>query len=274
MNLDSDLQTLNMNDSGTFLFLNDQNELDAELVDQNQPKDEGWLWRMGTGPTIINKIYSVANTGIQCTVGTLYPYPYEKSNDPIIRKMQARVANPGLQLGSNDIYQFITGIEAENPLNHISFFYFQSSILDFALDEIKENIDQFSKSFDLNLPIIIPINFNGYGLLERNHIASIIIKDGVVDYYDSKGILSENKILKCGKSLQDVLKYCVEKFNCKNIAENPYIHQYDAHNCGVFVCYHIYSKIVENQLIGTVTVQAPTTSEIQDFRETINKIAY
>ena len=271
--MNTDLPPMNMN--GSFILMDSENDGEAQFDFQNLPKDEGWLYETGTGPAIDKKVYSFVNTSYQCFKGLITPsYPYEPSPDPFTKKMQARVANPGSQLGGYDIYQFISGIEKEHKLNHISYFYFPYSINNYTFEEIKDKIDELSINFNPDLPIVIPINFEAYGFLERNHIESIIIKDRVVDYYDSKGALSEFKVLKCSSTLQDVLNYCREKFNCTAIAENSYIHQYDTHNCGVFVCRHIYSKICENQLMGTVTVKGPLTYEIQNFRETINQIAY
>jgi len=252
-------------------------KLNITQIPEIRPNQDGWFYETGTGPTLINKVYSVATTGIQAAIGRFYPYEYKENSDPAIRSMQKRVANGGAQLGGNDVYKFIEEISRNSPVNHMTCFYFQAgvSIQTLTLNEIKQNIDQASKHFNLTLPICIPINFGAFGVFERNHIASIIIKDNVVDYNDSKGVLSKNKPLKDDHNLQDILEYCREKFtNEGDIAENPYIHQYDCHNCGVFVCRHIYSKIHQDQLMGTMDTNAPSLGEIQNFRVLINQIAY
>lgn len=261
-----------------FLFLEPSVEsVEVESTIQNYPNQHGWIYDGGTGPALINKIQNVAVTGFQYAVGSFYPYQYKKSYDPTIQSMQKRVANGGRQLGGNDIYAFIEGISEKTPMNHISNFYFQGgvNILNYTMEKIKEEIDFATRNFDLNLPICIPVNFGSYGLFERNHIASILIKDNIVDYYDSQGTISKHKKLKDDFTIEDMLNYCRDKFTKDGaVIENRYIHQYDAHNCGVFVCRHIYSKICEGQLIGTLEIEAPSIYDIQNFRKVINKIAY
>ncbi len=245
---------------------------------ENQPEYQGWLSTSGFGPTVAGRVYSGAMTCKELALSFFYDYPaYNPSEDPAIHKMQKRVLGRGVQLGSNDVYEFINEISRNNPVYHINEFYFQAGIAVnyLTFDQIKETIDQEAKDFHLDIPICIPVNFGSQGLLERNHIAIILIKDGVVDYYDSKGIISSKRSLQSNHTLEDVLEYCLTKFTREGkIVENPYMHQYDSHSCAVFICNYLFLKIVSNQTMGELYLETLKPGEIQDFRNSINQIAY
>lgn len=245
---------------------------------ENQPQYNGWLSSSSFGPSCMGTIYSAAVTAKELAMYWLVSYPpYEPSHDPAIHKMQKRVLGRGYQLGGNDVYEFINEMSKVSPVNQICEFYFQAGIAinRFTLDEIKEKIEYASKDFKAELPICIPINFGSDGYLESNHIAVVLIKDNIVGYYDSKGIESKFKKLKGENTLKDFLDYCLVKFTKKgNIVENPYTHQFDAHNCAVFICNYLYSKIILNEMMGGLQLQSLSSKEIQEFRGRINQIAY
>jgi hypothetical protein len=251
-------------------------EIKEESHFQNYPTEHGWIYPMGSGPAITGKVYSAAITGFQCLKGYWNPYEFEKSPDIMDQVMQSRLSSPGSQIGGSDVYKFIEGLSKFHPVNQCECFYFRRgiNILDFTLEDIQSTVNEIARDFDLNLPICIPINFGSYGLLERNHIANIMIWNNVVDYYDPKGVLSKYKILKDSQPLTKMLEFLRDKFTENgNIVENPYPHQFDIHNCGVFICYRIYSIVILGNLIGSMEKKGPTLQEIQKFREVINNIA-
>jgi hypothetical protein len=262
------------NSPSDFVFMNPIEE--EEVTFQNYPERNGWIYPTGSGATVTGRVYNVAITSLQCFKGYWSPSHLEQSPDPMDHVIQKRLQSPSAQLGGYDIYKFIEGVSKKTPVHQCECFYFQHgmSILNYTLVEIQETISNIANNFDVNTPICIPVNFGGHGYLERNHIVSIIIWNNVVDYYDSQGVFSKYKILKDGNSLRAVLEFLRDKFTFEgNIVENPYEHQNDIHNCGVFVCYRIYSIIIEENVIGNIEQAGPSLQKIQDFRKVINQIA-
>jgi hypothetical protein len=72
-----------------------------------------------------------------------------------------------------------------------------------------------------------------------------------IDYFDSKGITSENKIFKDGTTMKSILDEL--SLICQNkdqnheytIQENATILQLDSHNCGAFVSWFAVNRITK-----------------------------
>lgn len=248
-------------------------------LEQDLPKVSSWWGTYGQGPTMLGKLASGYNTAKEIAVGAISPYAYEASSDPVALGGQKRVANGGKQLGGGDVYNFIEGISKKTPVNAIHDFHLSggSAVNNKTVEQVKSIITSQAGYFnDPSLPVVIPVVFTGEGIWERNHIAVILIKDNCVEYYDAKGIVSENKPLAQGSgTLRDVLEFCRDKFTKGGaIMENPYPHQYDAHNCGVFVCRHLHDRLINNSSMGTMKTTAPSLSEVEDFRQEVIRTAY
>jgi len=149
---------------------------------QNLPQESNWWSTHGEGPTMLGKMASGITTAKELFVGTIAPYAFTPSSDPVALSGQKRVANSGRQLGGADVNNYIQGLQKEMSLNTIRDFYLGAgqSINKNTLADIKEIIDlqveQFQK-FDVPAPVIIPIVFSGDGgIWERNHISVILIK--------------------------------------------------------------------------------------------------
>ncbi len=103
---------------------------------------------------------------------------------------------------------------------------------------------------ELNLPeeirakthICIPIVLKG---LFRNHIVAIQVntRAHTVEYYDSKGltILDRND-----DRLNTIIRHVMNQFANYRLTENTDKHQYDSHNCGVYVMNFFRRKIDNN----------------------------
>ncbi|CRX39417.1 hypothetical protein [Estrella lausannensis] len=280
--------------ASSFLFLEAENDLGKSFIyvpnevepsqafaglEQDLPKVSSWWGTYGQGPTVLGKLASGFNTAKEIAVGTFSPYAYEASSDRVALGGQQRVANGGKQLGGSDVYHYIEGISKKTPVNAIHDFHLAggSAVNNKTVEQVKSIINSQSDYFtDPSLPVVIPVVFTGEGVWERNHIAVILIKDNCVEYYDAKGIVSENKPLAKGSgTLRDVLEFCRDKFTKGGfIRENPYPHQYDAHNCGVFVCRHLHDRLIKNSAMGTMKTEAPSLSEVEDFRQEVIKTAY
>lgn len=266
----------------SFLYLPDSVEASkayAGIEEDKLPIQKTWWTTHGQGPTMLGKLASGYNTAKELAIGAFSPYSYTPSSNPVERGGQKRVANPGQQLGGGDIVHYIDGVGKTVPVNAIHDFHLipGSAVNTKTLNQIKETILAQSGYFsNPELPLIIPVTFSGESVWERNHIAVILIKDNCVEYYDAKGIVSEHKPLAEGSgTLRDVLEFCKENFTKEgHIMENPYTHQFDAHNCGVFVCRHLHDRLITNTSMGTMSPEAPTLSEVEDFRKEIIKTAY
>lgn len=244
------------------------------------PKFSTMFFESGEGPGMLGTFYSISMTVYQLARSLVREYEHEEINNPIEKTAQKRVALPGRMLCGSNVCRFIEIINKDYPINTIHNFYLKggSGINTYTLQEIKKIIDNNASAFDNpNLPICMPIVFQGHTWWERNHMASIIIKDGCVEFCDPKGIPSKKRKLKDEEhSLRDVLEYCREKFTDGEgeITEDPITKQFNIHGCGLFALRHILSRIVEGVPMGTLEIGSPEIYHIEDFRQIILDIAY
>lgn len=204
----------------------------------------------GTGPTIVGKAYSVANTLMTMTKDYIYPPTADVSNvyDPGIRRMIQQLACEGSQLDSSILGTYL-GIMKDQVSFHPINTFMNSSMDRFNIGEIESILMSYKQS-DKQKPVCIPVVFGNESVLERKHIAVILIKDGQIRYYDSKGVVSSERYLGDGTSFNRVLQACRTIFleNEKApIIENKTVHQYDAHRCGVFVLFYLYQSLLRNK---------------------------
>lgn len=223
---------------------------------------------VGEPQSKLEKLAAGVTTATELVIGLFSSSSYIPSPEASVQNAQKRIANPGRQLGGSDVAFFIQNLTACTLF--LEFFLKDgSSINAHSLSEIVTILDQAI----IPSPLVIPINFTGESAWERNHLGVILINDNKVEYYDPKGIFSQCRLLIDG-TLSDVLNYCRKRWtNQGEIVENPMRHQNDAHNCGVFVCRHIYRRLIEKIPIGEWEMQIPL-SVIEAFRETVLQIAY
>ena len=88
--------------------------------------------------------------------------------------------------------------------------------------------------------IAIPVVLKGRF---RNHIVAVFVNriNNQIEFYDSKGLTSQDRkgesLLATEKlDLPKLLEELRQKYGATTIVENTHKHQYDVHNCGVFVC--------------------------------------
>lgn len=260
----------------------------VDQVDELMPSDRGWLANGdGTGPNALGRTYSVLVTGrlrFQGTISRLARDLFsgrqdsnneENLEDPAVRYQKARIENPGLMLGSQILNNFFEGLKKQYPFTLIHNFYIfeGSSINDKSFDEVKEILDATLKSCDL--PLVIPVVLRGDNFFEISHIATIMIKDDKIGYFDPKGVVSSNQNLKDGKTLRDVLEYLNDTICLGEgtIFENPTTHQFDTNNCGVFACYYIY-KVLKGEPLNAFAKERIPLSDILEFRNEILRIGF
>ncbi len=78
----------------------------------------------------------------------------------------------------------------------------------------------------------------------RNHVVAIYIDltANKVEYYDPKGLTINDRN---DPRLNQLLKRVWEKFGDYTLVENTQKHQYDCHNCGVYVLSYFYRRQIE-----------------------------
>ena len=174
-------------------------------------------------------------------------------------------------LGSSVVNSFLLALQKQYKFELITDFFLlpDSCINKKSLDEIKEIIQGKLKTKDL--PIVVPIVFDRDSWIVRNHIATIMITENEIEYFDPKGVLSSYQGLQSENSLRDVLEHINEELFEGNgtIKENTITHQFDINNCGVFACYYIYQKLKGKPLQNPIAL-----TEISDFRNKMLKICF
>ncbi len=240
-----------------------------EFIEIKKSDDTGYIYSTyqraptngdGTGPTLIEKIGSIARTQLE-----YYKSLLTLSNDKL--EQFNRLKNTGRMLTSSDICDFLSTLET--PFYAIHNFHI-GNLNSMSLKEIKSIIDKYAKDFKLKkLPIVIPIFLRPENIFQTNHIAAIMIKDGQIEYFDPKGIEAKHRNLKEDGTVEDVLKYLDEIF-CKKqneIFQNRMTHQMDINNCGVYVCQFYYDKLVNKEWLGMMPKNRIPRVQILQFRK-------
>lgn len=120
----------------------------------------------------------------------------------------------------------------------------------------------------LDQPICIPIVLAGKGSFSRNHIVGLMIKDGVIEYFDSMGTPSDQIMLADNSgTLRNVLENLQAKLGYKLIEHREKL-QHDIHNCAVFVCEFFRQRLKGESKMGS-RMLALKYEEIHLIRERI-----
>lgn len=201
---------------------------------------------------------------------------FEPHPNPLMCAAQSRIANTSQMLAGSDVMAFTSAIKTYTPLYTINSFYSLQNVAinTYSLEKIKQIIDRSSVKFKApNVPICIPVTVKD-SFLDPSHIVLIFIKDGTLEYYDSKAKSSSAHTLADGNTLENVLEYLKTKFNTQEPLENPFEQQIDMNSCGVFVCRQIYKRIVQGKINGSMDANIPTSQELDAFRGLIIALAY
>lgn len=208
------------------------------------------------------KIGSGLSTGIANIKDRISPLTTDKALQ--------RVVSRGNMLADTDVSYFLQSLEDIDKFKFTRMIDFMHTpITSFSLSDAKAVLSNLK---DPQEPIVIPIVIAKDELFGRNHITSIIIKDGTVRYFDSKGALSGNVALLPDvdgnkNTLRDFLEFLRDTYAPGGpIYENEVVLQFDAHNCGVFVCKDIYEQIIGNHPIDEFSKKIPTEKELVSFR--------
>jgi len=230
----------------------------------------------GKGPSRLGQVRSVLNT-IKTKLKNIFsgtPNVGDLS-DLYIKTAVTTLGSEGSQL--NDII-FSTCFDIIQRKNsNVSFirdFYQKKSIEDYSGEEI---IRILENNKDINQPICIPLSLGHNRFMERQHITTIVITNDGIQYYDSKGVTSDQYFLKPPPNPQATLRTILD--NCKtiflenkgltnkSIEENTKIDQCDSHRCGLFVLFFIFSVLLKNKSIEDFKNVKISPSLIDKFRK-------
>lgn len=247
--------------------------LDGQLVLaspslQSSSSSTTYFAEQGKGPRMLGKIWSVAATAGNFARGLLRSNtvePLTVDNEAMLHEMAERLNNPGRMLNNIDITLFFQGLTnklRDDPARQFAYAldFILSPLNNFSLDEAK----QLMEKKEVASTMVIPFILGGGGILDPNHITVMMIKDGVVGYYDSKGVTSENRLM-AGGTLRSLIEFCRDRWApSAEIVENVETVQWDINSCGLHVAHYAYTRILDRCALSAPVSQ----EEVGQFRQT------
>lgn len=213
---------------------------------------------------------AVINTGYAMVLGKEIPLPAADGDEiPRVVKLRDTLKDPSTMLNQVVVHHYLGHIQSQreekglSKVLELTHFYCNEKlgVNEWTLEQIKKAIKEASQSPDYQKsdPVCIPVVFANYGQWERKHIATILIKDNTVEYFDPKGDTSITKALaKEGETLRDMLEYCRDEFtDAGKIIENEYPFQWDAHTCGLRSCDFMKRRLIDQEPMGQHPAQTP-----------------
>jgi len=183
------------------------------------------------------------------------------------------LSTPGQMLDGELLDEILRKLATFKDFQVINTFFIgaQSFIDTVSFDEIisklKEQANQLSK------PICIPVCFQPKNYFSVPHITVILIHKGVIEFYDSQGYTSENKQLKDGKTLRDLLDKLAEHFKTHSLEQNAKPHQPDSHSCGVMVARYVDKRLREGISCDELGCEEVlSNAQVADYRETLVRV--
>lgn len=262
-------------------------KIEAQLDDFTHIEEDPFAIDLGEGrgPNFSGKVYSGAVTGLLYLNGLardwltgLYTEEEKDVIDPNFHGQIERLRNPGMMIGDIIVNQYLTKLKEQHNFHIIHDFYLsrRCCIHEMTLKEAQQILYPSIKEYkDQNLPFVMPVVLNGNSTWERSHIVTILIKNGVIEYFDPKGMISCYQKLQDDNTFRDVLDFLNQDIyqGKGRISENTITHQFDANNCGVFACYYVNAKLNGEPLESSSTEPIPL-STILEFREEILKVGF
>jgi len=199
----------------------------------------------------INKIYNLYNTGTTWLTHSRntdfdrlnFPQKWEQLRSSIVLRYLSH-----LVMGERQHSFALT--PSIKIITHL--FFNNIGVNKSSLEELKKMIDN-KDLFPFGDIICIPMVLAAREHFGRNHIVALLIKDQCLEYFDSKGILSEEIALaEQNETLHDVLAHLKKKYKISQIFENRIPIQFNVHSCGVFVCDFYKRRLREHEPMGTM----------------------
>jgi|GEM_PF-3234498 len=254
-------------------------EKQAKTVLGKQKNKGTMFWGInGNGPSFPGQAYSVANT-LQKMVQDVMTFRslsiLAGLKDDSIKNAVNILSSKGKQLNNVVFEIFFNLLTKRNPKIQVIRHFYQRSLEDFSKEEILQILeDNKTRAF----PICIPLTLGHHELFERKHMTVIIVTEEGIQFYDPKGVMSHHHVLKDNKGdsslLREILLACEDIFLKKRgyqggIKENKRIHQYDAHRCGLFVLFFVFSVLEENKTMDDFEEAMIFPSLLAEFREAL-----
>jgi hypothetical protein len=222
----------------------------------------------GKGPGMLGKMWSVAATASNYVKGLLVSNPVvavEGGLDPSFIDMLERLNNRGRMLNNIDMTLFFQGLnnklkkEGRLPFSY-SLNFLNATISHTKLDEATVLIEKMNPQQTMVIPFVL----SGDSRLEINHITVLMIKEGVVSYYDSKGVISDYRPIE-EDTLRAVIDFCRDKWASQaEIKQNVTTHQWDINTCGLRVAQFIYNRVWNGRSLDDFSDEG----DLDTFRQT------
>jgi hypothetical protein len=247
-----------LTDSGQFVFVNCQ----AAEEYPPQPSRQK-ITPLSGGSPLCNRLSRLFNS-VCCWVGS----SAIKIDTPPVTINIDRLVYPWAMLNSSTVERYIAVVSASvSPMYAIHEFYLSNSCTQYTFERACAVIDKHLPEALLAHAVCIPVMFTGQGLFGINHIATILIKDGALEYFDPLPIASDERSLAGeGQSLRDLLLYCQERFGLREIFERPVAIQRDTISCGVLACHFLHRRLQQSTVMGAQLLNPLTSSELLAFR--------
>lgn len=166
------------------------------------------------------------------------------------------------------VHHFMNYLNADKKFRFIDKFLLITPEIN--LCSLKNVVSNFDAELQLPLtqPICIPIVLYGKETFSRNHIIGIMIKDGIIEYFDPIGTPSNQiGLADPSETLKDVLDHLEAKLGFK-VIENEIKLQNDIHNCGAFVCDFFRRRLEDKWVMGSKIV-ALKSNDLLSIRDNI-----
>lgn len=228
------------------------------------------LWEGST--RFLSQARNAAHTGKEMLKAKIQSISSRATLSPELKRADFTRAIPALKERGRRLNNFQLQVAIEylrkksnnGEFNLISTFI-NANANTFSAEEMIELIQEQRKR-NPSYSVVIPVVFGRTNSGEA-HVAVIIATGNTIYYYDSKGITSDQRFLKDGKTLEYVLKNMKCHFEEeRTIRENSLSQQKDIHNCGAFVLKCIDNFFVEGNVEAALNHDKKGES-LQEYRD-------
>lgn len=220
-------------------------------------------------PRLINSFISTCTAAIRGRLTSL-PIIQELSNIPALNEAYLVLKTEGRQLNMTTAKVCLDTIQIllEDKLKYsLSFLSETSTMKHCTLDEF---IKIVGEPHEPGVPYVIQIATGTESVLERDHTIVVLINtEGQIEYYDPKGLPSQERTFIDGHTLREGLEKIKEIYlkNTKEILENETPHQNDCHNCGAFVLFYLFQRLIRQNPIDYLKNKSIPINYLNFFRK-------
>ncbi len=189
----------------------------------------------GTGPNRLGRIVAIYRTVIERIKG-------------IFGKMLEETASAGMMITNTRLGRAIQDSTANQGHFFCAFNFIQNGSISSTttLNDLSQLLEGVKNRQERQ--IAIPLLINKGGLLDSNHFVTVFIDRDLnqVEYYDSKGQVSEYFLLAGDANLRHFIDLCVTEVFTEDqqvtVFENRVTQQYDCYHCAAYVFAYILNR--------------------------------